>query len=485
MTTHPLFTRPFPTPVATQHAAGASLDIGGGAPVLLQLASRPWGAAPSLAAASLPLGASAPPHPPRVAVVRQPFSPADASPRPLSTLVARLTNGCAALVSGGGDPAAALVADEYHLSPDGATYTLSSAATPLATALRRSGVRVSHAADVRAAAAAALNSARAAARGARQSTNSVLMVAPTAFGFNAQAAQDNFFMHAHAEGPGGTTKKLPDAALAEFAALHHALTERAGVAVALFEHAPHHGTPDAVFPNNWFSTHYAGEAAGGVTESTLVYYPLKCPNRQAERRPDARALLEARSPGRVLDLSPAESRPGASAAYFEGTGVLVLDRVNGVAYVSLSERADEKLAHEWAAAVGYRDVVTFRSVDAHGAPIYHTNVMMAIGTDVAVVCLESVKNEKERAHLKARLSAHHAVVDVSLAQVESMCGNVLELEDGRGLPVMAMSTRAHAAFGPDARKELLKHVADLVHAPIDTIETVGGGGVRCSLAELF
>jgi len=253
----------------------------------------------------------------------------------------------------GGDPAAALVADEYAFSPATASYRLTAAGTPLATALRRAGVRVSHAHDVGAAAAAALNSARAAARGARQSTNEVLMVAPTSFGFNAQAAQDNFFMHAHAEGPGGAAKKLPDAALAEFAGLHRALTDGAGVRVTLFEHAPHHDTPDAVFPNNWFSTHYAGEAGGGVTESTLVYYPLKCPNRQAERRPDATALLEARAPARVVDLSPAEK--GGDAAFFEGTGVLVLDRVNGVAYVSLSERADPALARAWADAVGTFD----------------------------------------------------------------------------------------------------------------------------------
>ena len=141
---------------------------------------------------------------------------------------------------------------------------------------------------------------------------------------------------------------------------------------------------------------------------------------------------------------------------------------------------------EWVAQLGYRDLVTFTSTDAPGGGrVYHTNVMMAVGSDVAVVCLESVRDDRERERLRASLARHHAIVDVTLAQVEAMCGNVLELEDGRGLPVLAMSTRAHAAFGRDGRKALLKHVADLVHAPIDTIERVGGGGVRCSLAELF
>ena len=171
-----------------------------------------------------------------------------------------------------------------------------------------------------------------------------------------------------------------------------ASTDGAGVDVCLFEHSPEHGTPDAVFPNNWFSTHAAGEAGGGVKEPTLVYYPLKCPNRQAERREDAMRLLEARlgfgnssSESKIVDLSPAERgeapvlsgalagvagrRPGTTAAagggadskskasgkFFEGTGVLVLDRVNGVAYVSVSERAHLELAHAWADSVRERE----------------------------------------------------------------------------------------------------------------------------------
>ncbi len=110
---------------------------------------------------------------------------------------------------------------------------------------------------------------------------------------------------------------------------------------------------------------------------------------------------------------------------------------------------------------------------------------MAIGTDVAVVCLESVANNKERQHLKDMLRKHHVIVDISRTQMEGMCGNVLELEDGRGLPVLAMSSRAYNAFTPEQRDVLRRHVAGLVHAPINTLEHIGGGGVRCALAELF
>ena len=391
-----------------------------------------------------------------------------------------------------------LVADEYEKAADGA-YRLTRASTPLQALLARvPGLRVCRAHD----ASAALAAARASppARSPRQSTNEVLMVAPAAFGFNPQAAQDNFFMSDKTEAapssssPSSRPETVTEAALREHAGLVRALTEEAGVRVTLLEHAPAHDTPDAVFPNNWFSTHAAGEAGGGVKDRTLVYYPLKCPNRAAERRADARAVLEGRWEGgrsRILDLSPAEKGgPPApfppTPAFFEGTGVLVLDRVNGVAYVCLSERADAGLAAAWAEAVGYKEVVTFNSHDARDARIYHTNVMMAVGSGVAVVCLASVRDAKERERLKSALARHHKVVDISLSQVDEMCGNVLEVEDGCGLPALAMSTRAWRAFGEEGRKALLRGgVASLVHAPFDTIEMVGGGGVRCALGELF
>lgn len=162
-----------------------------------------------------------------------------------------------------------------------------------------------------------------------------------------------------------------------------------------------------------------------------------------------------------------------------------MDRVNGVAYVDISERAERHLAEQWVSHLGYKDLVTFHSTDLRRKSVYHTNVMMAIGTDVAIVCAESVADEKERRHLLARLGHTHEVVQISLQQMDSLCGNALELEDGRGLPVMAMSTQAYNAFTEDQRRVMRRHVADIVHAPIDTLERVGGGGVRCTLAELF
>ncbi|KAF6262117.1 Amidinotransferase-domain-containing protein [Scenedesmus sp. NREL 46B-D3] len=407
-------------------------------------------------------------------------------------VVAPLGPSAVALAAHTQQPAQRLLVDEYARG-SGGSFALQTPATELAAYLNRRSVRVALVPDVAQAFAAAARAGRpetrttvpnsvAAAAGLRsmQSTNSVLMVAPTAFGFNEQAAQDNSFMHAAEKAQEHSS--LTAQVCAEFAELHRQLTDVAGVDVKLFQHHLSHGTPDAVFPNNWFSTHGAGEAAGGVSRPTLVLYPMKCPNRAAERRPEVIQVLRQAGYERVVDMTGHESH---DQAYFEGTGVLVLDRVNGVAYVALSERADRGLAEQWVSSLGYKDLVTFNSADCRGKSVYHTNVMMAIGTDVAVVCADSVPDAKERQHLLSKLSSTHEVVQISSAQMDALCGNVLELQGGKGLPVMAMSSQAYHAFTPEQRKVMRRHVAELVHAPIDTLEKVGGGGVRCALAELF
>ena len=317
------------------------------------------------------------------------------------------------------------------------------------------------------------------AEGPSQSTNEVLMVAPTAFRFNELAAEDNAFMNVERE---DATQSIRSHILREYARLYSELTDSAGVTIRLFQHGEKHNAPDSCFPNNWFSTHAASEADGGVGISTLVYYPMKCENRRRERREDIKAVLEqVIGYDRVVDLSSAEEE----GRYLEGTGALVLDRVHGVAYVALSERADASLAEKWVELLGYKELVAFRSVDAHGCTVYHTNVMMAVGTSVAVVCLESVVDVEERRRLTERLSATHEILDITFEQMGALCGNVLEVRNAAGMPVMAMSTRAYDAFLPEQRGVILKHVHAIHHAPIDMLEHVGGGGVRCTLAEIF
>lgn len=313
----------------------------------------------------------------------------------------------------------------------------------------------------------------------QQSTNHVLACAPTAFQFNTSAAADNHFMNK--EAPHNNEKSLRRAVLSEFSGLHERLVERetgVGAQVHLFTHEDWHNTPDACFPNNTFSTHTNLETGGSCT---LVLYPMKDETRRKERRLVKRLLTRGRYT-HVYDMTREErsSRP----RFLEGTGSLVLDRVNRIAYVAISQRSDVSLAEAWAHVMKYR-VVAFQATDRSGRAIYHTNVMMSIGTRVAVVCSECIADEREREQVLGNLKeTGHKIVDIGYDQVEMFCGNVLELESFYGEQVMVMSTRAFHGFSEDQREKLLACVERLVHADISMIERVGGGGVRCTIAEL-
>lgn len=451
-------------------------------PMLIRLHERGWGALAALPASKISeAGYKDEKLPECIAVVRDAFAAHDESPRLLADAIQPLGAGVAAVASDISEPHERLVVDQYEYRSADDHYHLLSIGTDFFRFLRGHGLTLRQVPDVRAAAASVQAAAvdESSTYQVKQSTNEVLMVAPTAFVFNHEAAQDNTFMNATNTNTGenisaSVTRKV----LREFSELYECLTERAGLKVNLFQHSLDHGTPDAVFPNNWFSTHPAGECPNG---STLVYYPMKCPNRQAERRDDIMGVLSHMGYDRLVDMSSEEKND----KYFEGTGVLVLDRVRRIAYVALSERAHVKLAEQWVEKLGYNDLVTFHSTDAAGKPVYHTNVMMAIGTGVAVVCLESIADVKERQRLVSVLSRSHEIVDISRQQMAALCGNVLEVEDGRGLPGMAMSTQAFNAFTEEQKKAMRRHVADLYHASIDTLEHIGGGGVRCTLAEIF
>lgn len=327
---------------------------------------------------------------------------------------------------------------------------------------------------------------------AQQSTNHVLACAPTAFNFNEGAATDNYFMHASispmTDATSAPTTKISKQdvlrrqVLTEFANLHAALVDRrdgVGAHVHLFTHEDWHDTPDACFPNNTFSTHTNLETGDACV---LVLYPMRDESRRKERRLVQRLLSRGRYT-HVYDLTREESCDKPS--FLEGTGSLVLDRVNRIAYLALSQRSDLKLAKAWGRVMGY-SIVPFTSVDAEGRPIYHTNVMMAVGSRVAVVCSESIADHKERHHVLSLLKdTGHAVVDIDYAQVNKFCGNVIELESFFGEQMLVMSTAAHDAFTEKQRETLLGGVTRLVHADISTIERIGGGGVRCTIAELF
>jgi hypothetical protein len=301
-----------------------------------------------------------------------------------------------------------------------------------------------------------------------QSAGAVLMVRPARFGCNPQTASSNAFQ---ADPPPGAGNDPQRDALQEFQSLADAL-ERAGVEVLIAHDSAVPPKPDAIFPNNWVSFHHDG---------TVALYPMLAPNRRWERRDEVLELV-VRTGGfrvtRTVDLTYRESEE----KYLEGTGSVVLDRVHRVAYACSSPRTDLDVLGEFAQQLDY-DLMTFDAVDADGRAIYHTNVLMAIGTGFAVICGESIQNEAHRTAVLAKLrSTGHEVVNISRQQMLNFAANVLELTSPRG-HLVALSRTALTSLSPAQRRILEAHAA-LIPVEIPTIERIGGGGVRCMLAEV-
>lgn len=299
-----------------------------------------------------------------------------------------------------------------------------------------------------------------------QTTDQVLMIRPTRFMSNPQTASSNGFQHAEPD-----TDTAQRAALAEFDAYVGALRQ-AGVGVLVLEDGDQAHTPDSIFPNNWVSFHADGRA---------LLYPMEAPNRRLERRSAVLAAVERHFEIReCIDLSHFE----AEACFLEGTGSMVLDHVHKLAYVCHSSRSHPQALAAFAARMDYRPLC-FHALDRHGKAIYHTNVMMCVGSALAVVCMESIPNRGERAMLAHTLAASgKELIEISLAQMEQFAGNMLELRSRHGHAVFAMSRRAWAALYA-AQHRRIAACAEPVLASIDTIERLGGGGARCMLAEIF
>jgi len=300
-----------------------------------------------------------------------------------------------------------------------------------------------------------------------QTATAVLMVRPKTFASNPETVASNAFQ--------SRDRLAPDAqatALREFDAVVAAL-ERASVTVHVFDGNAATACPDELFPNNWLSTHADG---------TIVRYPMHAPNRRPERRADilqALADVHGYRIARSIDLSHHE----AHGRFLEGTGSLVLDRVHRVAYACRSPRTDERVAAEFASALDYT-LIAFDASDDAGIPIYHTNVMLSIGSRFAVVCLETIRDAESRRRVQHSLErSGRSIIEIGLAQLHAFAANILELRARDG-PIIALSARALAAFGNSARCEL-ESFAALVPVAIPSIETYGGGSLRCMLAELF
>jgi hypothetical protein len=303
---------------------------------------------------------------------------------------------------------------------------------------------------------------------AGQAAAAVLMVRPASFGWNPETADSNHFQ-APATGHSGAAS----AAIAEFDALVAALRD-AGVIVHAFDDRPEPACPDAVFPNNWVSLHADG---------TVVLYPMLARNRRLERRLDLLVELERRGGYRVerlLDLTHHELH----GRFLEGTGSVVFDHVARVAYACRSPRTHAAVLDELCAELDYAPMV-FDAADPVGAPVYHTNVALAIGSGHALFCPTAVP-ESQREALRARLEVGgRRVLAIDRAQLASFAGNVLELRAADGARVLAASQRALDSLEPRQREALSACVDRVVTVSVPTIEALGGGSVRCMLAEIF
>lgn len=295
------------------------------------------------------------------------------------------------------------------------------------------------------------------------------MIRPVRFIGNPETRESNRFQSTT---DSGNDAGVQQTALTEFNALASTL-RASGVSVIEVEDTPVPHTPDSIFPNNWVSFHADG---------TAVLYPMLAENRRPERRTD---ILEAVSSehgfriNRVIDLTHYE-RDGKA---LEGTGSLVLDRVNRIAYACVSPRTDVDVLGDFAQQLDY-ELVVFEGNDRSGAPIYHTNVLMCIGERFAAICIECIREDEREGVLRSLQDTGHEVVALSFDQMEHFAGNMLEVVSKDGRSRLAMSQSAVRALSDQQRVKLEQLSGPIVSAPIPTIEQHGGGSVRCMLAEV-
>lgn len=306
-----------------------------------------------------------------------------------------------------------------------------------------------------------------------QTTNTVLMIRPVSFRMNEQTAVNNYYQKVI---DGLTSESVNEKAQKEFDDFV-SLLQNKGIDVVVVEDTKTPDTPDSIFPNNWISFHENGD---------VVLYPMFAENRRLERREDIWDILEEKGfvvNEQITDYTSAEE----DDIFLEGTGSLILDRENAKVYCALSPRADEELVIEFCEEMDMHPVIfeAYQTVDNSRKLIYHTNVMMCIGTTFAVICADAIDDKQERKlvinHLK---EDGKEIIYITEEQVNNFAGNMLELKDSENKPYLVMSTQAYNSLQPDQIKALEKH-AEILHSPLDTIEACGGGSARCMLAEVF
>jgi len=298
-------------------------------------------------------------------------------------------------------------------------------------------------------------------------SSSLLMVKPSRFVFNSETAKNNTFQHKIEEKEAVVQQRV----LEEFDDFVAKLTAN-DIQVFVFDDTEKPIKPDAIFPNNWVSFHQDG---------TVVLYPMYAKNRRPERRKDIiTSLGDSFKVKKIVDLSNYEKVD----RFLEGTGSIVFDYENKIAYACLSPRTDKDLLLLLCKRLNYK-AVYFNATDEQGIAIYHTNVMMCIGTQYAVVCLDSISDKKEcQKVIRILKDTGHEIVDISFDQMNHFAGNMLELKNNKDKSVLALSQSAFDVL-TDQQKKQLNQYTELLPLAIPTIETIGGGSARCMIAEIF
>jgi hypothetical protein len=293
----------------------------------------------------------------------------------------------------------------------------------------------------------------------------ILMVRPYQFYFNQQTAANNFFQS------NINIENANELAIAEFDAMVEKLRAHQ-IKVNVVQDTKDPSTPDSIFPNNWVSTH---------TNGTLCLYPMFAQNRRAERKSTVINFLQSNYKiENTLDLTDLEKE----GIFLEGTGSMVLDHQNKLAYGCLSERLDKNAFNEWCDKMQFK-AIAFKAVDDKAQPIYHTNVMMCMGDQFVVICLESIPNELEKQLvLESFKKSNKEVIEISQDQLNHFAGNMLQVFDINEKPHLIMSEQAYNSLKTEQLKSLEKY-NPILPISIPTIEALGGGSTRCMMAEIY
>jgi hypothetical protein len=298
-------------------------------------------------------------------------------------------------------------------------------------------------------------------------TSTILMVRPAAFGFNAETAANNYFQ----SNPDISKQEIQQRALTEFNLMAETLRSH-DINLVIIDDTKVPPKPDAIFPNNWLST---------SPDGVLAVFPMYAPNRRAEKREEILQYIAKEFLVRDLqDWSEFE----VEGRFLEGTGSMVIDHENKMIYACVSERTSLSVLEKYVATNGYQAIV-FLATDKNGMPVYHTNVLMALGEGFCVLCEEAIEEEWELIAVRQLLeSTNHSIVPITRDQMHSFAGNMLQIKNNNGEKILIMSQTAFDALRKEQR-QMLEAYATLLPIAVPTIEKVEGGSVRCMMAEIF